>query len=327
MPDGFNSETARQWNEAQFDKCRVLLFDPQTDTRYQTADALNSLGFRHLHDARDLTKLEGAYKSGPYDLLIGDTGGMQGTVCEMVRKLRHNAFGGNPFLGVILTTWSPTNPVIRRAVNSGTDHLLAKPFTREQINARVNAIIDKRKMFVVTLSYIGPDRRDDESREPGAERIKVPNSLRAKIRNDPTEMATQDAIESVMTRINRHKMSRYDLQIGVLIELLSRSFERREPTGRRSPRFKKISFLLNDLDNRVRKTGFAEASSICTGLGRLLRQLSEAENAPVELLDVVKQSAMALHLCFNPSRTATMIQADIDATVSKIENRKINPGG
>lgn len=304
-----------------FEQCDVLLFDPRANSRRQTIHALNTLGFHRILDAQDMAEVEDAANSAKYDLIVADTGGAQSPLCNMIHDLRQNTQPGNPFIGVLLTTWSPTPRNIRRAVNAGSDHVLCQPFSPDQIRARINAVVDDRKPFVVTLEYVGPDRRKAGSRVSEIELIKVPNSLRAKARSDRKAAATPDAVNAAIAQINRQKISRYDLQIGVLIELLSRSYDRREARGSRATQFNNLLNLLDDLVKRIDETGFAQAAPACEAMIPLIYELVTATEPASETIGTLKHIAMTLHICFNPGKTPEEIAFEIETVVGGIESR------
>lgn len=305
-----------------FERCDVMLFDPQADSRHKTTNVLNNLGFRNIFDARDMAAAADASLSDKYDLIIADAGGAKSSICDMVHGLRQSNFPENPFVGIILTTCSPTPENIRRAMNSGSDHVLSQPFSQDQIRARINAVVDERKPFVVTLEYVGPDRRKGGMRVSEIELIRVPNSLRAKARADRNAAATPDAIKTTMAQINRQKISRYDLQIGILIQLLSLSYERNEPRSKRTTGFKSLLNLLDDLVGRIHETGFAQAAPVCEAMIPLIYELVKATEPDPEKLATLKHIAMTLHICFNPGKMPEDIAFEIETMVGRIEKRK-----
>ncbi len=64
-------------------------------------------------------------------------------------------------------------------VNSGADDLLLRPFSTTLLGQRIEAHVERRKGFVITTEYVGPDRR----KEPGGGAIDLfdpPNSLKMK---------------------------------------------------------------------------------------------------------------------------------------------------
>jgi DNA-binding response OmpR family regulator len=301
--------------------CKVLVFDPQPKYSDGAADALETIGFRRIDSTGCPKTLELASAGGEYDLLVGDAGGIDGGIGNLVRRLRHNALGRNPFLGVILTTRSATPDRVRDVLSTGTDHLLVKPFTTGQIHSRIKAIADDRKPFVVTVDYIGPDRRGGFSRASGVARIAVPNSLRAKARNDPTVAATPESIAAAITIINHQKIARYDLQIGILVAMIVRSFEAGQPRVGRTARFKRVLYLITDLITRVRGTEFGGASSICAELVRQIHDISQRAEPTPDQLSVLMRTSMALHRCFQPHRTEAQITDIVTDALTLIERR------
>ena len=322
MPDGNISPATDDLDKESFHNCSVLLFDPQTDTRYQAADALTAMGFRDIRDLRDMVGLQRECGKRRYDLLVGDTGGLDGTVCDLVRSVRRAALGRNPFVGIILTTWSPTAENVRRAVNSGTDHLLAKPFSRSQVDSRVRAIVDARRPFVVALDYVGPDRRSDPSRPSEIELIEVPNELRAKARGDYSAAATADTIEAALGRINRQQLCRHDLEVGVLVALFLGSMERGDAPSSQMARLKRLLFQIEELKRRAEGGDYGQAPSACVELAGIIRDLlCSGGRPPPDRLDLLERTAMALHMCCNPDKSAAAIAATIAEAAERIERR------
>lgn len=309
--------------EPDFKRCSALLLDLPTETRRPATATLAAMGFGRIDDTRDAQELKRAVAKGSYDLMIGDTHGASTEACDIIRQVRHNTVGRDPFLGIILTT-APAGPRgVRRAIDSGTDHLLVKPFSAFQIRARIRAIVDDRKPFVVTLDYVGPDRRDPLARGLSAARVEVPNALRAKARNDTAAIASPETIGEAMARINHHKISRYDHEIGVLTAMVVDSVERGEPTKRRTAKLKNLVFLADDLTKRVADTGFATAATHCLGLIKIVHDIGGATDSPTrKQLGTLDETSMLLHLAVNPGSTARQISSRIDASVAAIMARR-----
>lgn len=303
-----------------FDKCRVLLFETAVDFRRHTCEMLNQIGFENILDTGDFEGFQEAFGSGKFDLVIGDTSAARGDVCELVHRVRHNAFGVDPFPGIILTMADPSEEKIRHAANSGTDHLIAKPYSPNQVLERIQTIVDQRKRFVVTLNYVGPERREGAREASSDESIKVPNTLRAKAKNDPGSMATPENIRAAMAIINRLKVQRHDLEIGVLIELL-RSEGTDGEDRRRKTRLKKIYRLAANLKSIVPATEFVEAMPMCDALSIVIKDIHQADCLPISELSRLEETSMALHLCFHPEKTVSIITREITDAVAALGKR------
>ena len=194
-----------------YESARVLVFDPVASNRNATRASLHSLGFRNVELAATIDILANQLKLHSPDLLLAEVTGTEAEVCQFVQAVRQGEYGGNPFVVIIVTTWRRDGAVVSKVINSGADDLVARPLSTSMLRERINLQIDRRKGFVVTSDYIGPDRRRDPSR-PGGETIEVPNSLKVRIADnlpeDEAERRILYAIEQGKEIINAQKIRR-----------------------------------------------------------------------------------------------------------------------
>lgn len=182
---------------------------------------------------------------------------------------------------------------------------------------RIRAIVESRKPFVVTIDYVGPDRRDADRSPRNVERITVPNALRAKVRRDPEAAASPAAIESALKRITRARALSFDLGIGILISLIVDGGKRDRP-ARALVRLHKVGKLVSELQNLVMRGDFVDALPSCASLSKLVRELVESGGEIARgARQTLEERAMALHLCFNPGKTVSAIGAEIDTAVER----------
>ncbi|NQU71453.1 MAG: response regulator [Rhodospirillales bacterium] len=304
----------------QFGKCRVLLFEAEADFRRHTREMLIEMGFDNILDTGEFEGFQSAFGSGKFDLIIGDTSAARGNVCDLVRRIRHNVYGVDPFPGVILTMADPSEEKIRQAAESGTDHLIAKPYSPNQVLERIQTIVEERKRFIVTLNYVGPERREGYQNSSPDELIMVPNALRAKARNDPSALATPETVRAAMNRINRLKVQRHALEIGVLVEML-RSAPSSDVSGRSESRLRKMAELVTTLQSILPATEFGEAAPMCEGMQVVIHDISKADSLTKPELNRLEETSMALHLCFHPEKTVSNITREIADAVAAIGKR------
>ena len=136
---------------AYFDRCSVLLFDPQSDCRRKTAVGLQRMGFRRIQSVVDFPELCQAAALGGFDLLVSEMGRAGGNAYELVKRLRHSTFGVDPFPAVVMTAADPQATQIQKAIKAGPDHILKWPFSDQQLAKRVRNIVDQRRPFIVTI--------------------------------------------------------------------------------------------------------------------------------------------------------------------------------
>ena len=110
-------------------------------------------------------------------------------------------------------------------VNSGADDLLLRPFSTALLGSRIEAHIERRKGFVITTDYVGPDRRKRrQARRSNAEMFDPPNSLKMKAK----EKLTADAIakrldaelKAARDKLNSEKLRRDSFQVCILWRLM-----------------------------------------------------------------------------------------------------------
>ena len=93
-----------------------------------------------------------------------------------------------------------------RAVNSGSDALIVKPFTSATFAQHVLAVANQRRPFVATADYIGPTRRQQpRNRREALMEFTVPNPVK-----DMAGGTSRDAMAEVIRKgtflLNRRKL-------------------------------------------------------------------------------------------------------------------------
>ncbi len=119
----------------------IMVVDDMTISRALMEQALDSLGiFKVQYEANG----EMAYRklaAAPVHLVISDHNmpGMDGV--ELLEALRQNKATRN--IGFILVTGSATRELIQRGQRAGMNNFIAKPFSREQLLACIEAVTGK----------------------------------------------------------------------------------------------------------------------------------------------------------------------------------------
>lgn len=160
-----------------FETAELLIYDPVAPNRNATRASLHSLGFRKVESAPTIHALTQWLRSDPPDLLLAEVSGDEQEICPLIQSVRRGELGDNPFVVVLATTWRRDGSIITQAVNSGADDLIARPVSTSALGDRIRLLTERRKGFVVTTDYIGPDRR--RSARPGdAHCMDAPNPLK-----------------------------------------------------------------------------------------------------------------------------------------------------
>jgi DNA-binding response OmpR family regulator len=224
------------------------------------------------------------------DLLLAEVSGAETEICNVMQSVRQGTLGKNPFMVMIATTWRRDGTIVGKVLNSGADDLVARPFSTSVLGERIRAQVERRKGFVVTSNYIGPDRRRDPNR-PGVETVSVPNSLKVRMTGDlPAEEAERriaEAVEQSKGVMNAQKVRRDAVQLCVQWRFLEqRSTDMRDF-------FEVLARLGSIADEIKRRTGVADGSEKESAL-----ELCEAIMTSVETITALNGHA-------EPGRAAT----------------------
>jgi len=289
-------------NVSQFDNIRVVLAEPSTTLRKALKECLIDHGFRSVLDTGNLAQVVGAVREGNVDLLIADTSLPEGDFNEYVSELRHGKHGENPFLVIMTLVSDPNTSSVHAAINSGTDHVLAKPFSPVAMIDQAKGLTHGRKKFVVTTDYIGPDRRNHRRSEGmQIDRIDVPNALRQRMTGQMSEGIVRRAIDAAKAKINNQKVVRHAYQIGWLLDRMLPEVN----AAQKSPEFEthmtRLGTVAEDISRRIRTTQYAHVSEMCMTLNAMVGSAVESGFTEEDAHLLVKIAGL-IESAFDPDR-------------------------
>src|SRR5258706_4736794 len=209
----------------------ALIYDPIGPNRIATRASLHSVGFRRVDLAPSLDVLRERLRLRSPDLLLVEVAGAENEVCELVQAVRQGRLGDNPFIVIIVTTWRRDGSIVAQVLNSGADDLIARPVSAHMLGERIKAFAERRKRFVVTMDYIGPDRRP-EPRGQGAECVEVPNPLNIRATPNLQEEEGDRQIAAAIRRGRETLDSQKTRRDAVQLCLQWRMLEQRVPGAR-----------------------------------------------------------------------------------------------
>ena len=199
---------------------KTLLVDRQAFMREVICNALALDNYRDVRALSSVEVLEEVLDGVFPDLLILDADMPDGDSVDLVRRVRLSKVGRNPFIPIILTSWHASKSLVRRAVDSGADAFVVKPFAASQLFSRIDMMITARKPFVVTADYLGPDRRETP-RADGPRYFHPPNTLRNRVLGETVELSTLLLeIEAVSRQMQSIRMASLMTKITGLFDLL-----------------------------------------------------------------------------------------------------------
>ncbi|HVV26776.1 MAG TPA: hypothetical protein VHC40_02300 [Rhizomicrobium sp.] len=306
-------------NRLSFDSVDALIYDPVPGNRTATRAALFSLGFRHTEMVSTLDDFVRAVQHNPPDIALCEAQGAADELCETIQRLRQGAAGDNPFIVIIVTAWDKSTALINKVISSGADDMLLRPFSISLLRQRIEAHIERRKGFVITTDYVGPDRRKGDDRGPsGADVFEPPNSLKMKAKDKlPSEAVARKLdteLKAAREKLAEEKLRRDGFQVCVLWRLMQDA-----PAAQKPPHLAKLQALTRSIADRSRDGGFQPAVECCESVLAAAEglELNVDRNASMHLLG---HAALTLHQIFHPETSAAEQLAEIDAAVAAIRS-------
>jgi DNA-binding response OmpR family regulator len=304
-----------------YDTAETLVYDPVSANRTATRAALYTIGFRFIETVSSLEGLSDSIRRRPPDLVLCESQGADTELCDMIQMMRQGAAGYNPFIVIIVTAWEKNAALISRVVDSGADDLLLRPFSTTLLAGRIEAHIERRKRFVITTDYVGPDRRHGNARPSNVELFDPPNSLKMKVKErlsaDEATRRLDADLRAARNVLNSEKLRRDAYQICVLWRLMQE-----QVPGQASymAELTKLAQLTQGVAKRCRDTDFDLAGEWCESILAAVEglELGVDRNASMHLLG---HAALSLNQVFHPEKSQTDHLSEIDATVAIIRAR------
>lgn len=303
-----------------FDAVDALIYDPVSANRTATRAALYALGFRRTETVSTLEAFFESIQKAPPDIALCEAQGAADELCQAIQQLRQGGAGHNPFIVIIVTAWEKSTGLINRVVSSGADDLLLRPFSTALLGQRIEAHIERRKSFVITTDYVGPDRRKDDSRPSTAELFAPPNSLKMKAKDKLSAEAIAKKLDvelkTACEKLVSEKLRRDSFQVCILWRLMQEML----PGRGAPPELDKLSQLVRSIAHRSQESDFLPPLEWCESLLAAAEGLALGvdRNASMHLLG---HAALSLHHAFHPEKNAADQLAEIYATVAIIRAR------
>lgn len=303
-----------------YENTDVLIYDPVALHRNATRAALFTLGFRNIEAVPSIDDFNQAVRYNTPDLAFCEAQDSDAELCDTIQSLRQGEGGHlNPFLVIIVTAWKKTQSLVSRVVNSGADDLVLRPFSTTQLGLRIDAHVERRKNFVITHDYVGPDRRSDPTRVSTIEPFIPPNSLKMKAKDGFSPVETQNRLQRELRiakeTLNTEKLRRDSFQMCVLWRLLQSP----DDPGT-AQNLAKLASLTQAMARRCRQSEFEAATEWCNSILAAVEglQFGVDRNASMHLLG---HAAISLNQILQPEKSKADHLRAVEEVVAMIRAR------
>ncbi|MEP6828825.1 MAG: hypothetical protein ABI963_00670 [Rhizomicrobium sp.] len=304
-----------------YDSVEALIYDPVSANRTATRAALYSLGFRRTETVPTLESMIEVIQRQTPDLVLAETQGAADELCLAIQQLRQGSGGYNPFIVIIVTAWEKSSALINKVVNSGADDLLLRPFSTALLGTRIEAHIERRKGFVITTDYVGPDRRRDATRSGDIEMFDPPNSLKMKAKDrmsaDLIAKKLDMELHVAREKLAGEKLRRDSFQVCILWRLLR---EQRQDTPQFATDLMKLGNLSRSIERLCTDTNQDKVLERCAAILGAIDGLKNGADREASLSSV-GAAALGMHQLICPEKSPADQLNEIDATVAIIRAR------
>lgn len=302
----------------------IFIADPVTETRRTLRGTLRTFNFDSFEEFSDSDSLRRRLTNSYPDLMIVDVDLPGGDACKMTQEIRTNQLGPNPFVPIIMTSWDTEPKTIRRVIESGVDGLLLKPMSVNALKRHLDVIMLERKPFLVTSSYIGPDRRTDPSHKSNVQLIDVPNTLKAKRLGQTVDLQHLDRLIAENIRnVNDERLRRNAFEISFLLGLILPAYEGEITDIQTRKQLNRIQVVAKDISGRLVDTEFAHVSDLCQNLLTATEAVAaNFEKPPRKDFQLMKPLSDAILAAMNPDRPASDMAGEISNSISNFQNRQ-----
>lgn len=308
-----------------YDTAETLVYDPVSGNRNATRAALYSLGFRSIETVGTVDAFADCVRRRAPDLAVCEAQGTDNALCDAIQGIRQGLSVYNPFIVIIVTSWEQSSSLVSKVLNSGADDLLLRPFSTATLGARVRLHIERRKGFVITSDYVGPDRRRDPARPSNTDLFEPPNSLRMKtcerLSPDVAAQRLESELRSARDVLTAEKLRRDAFQVCVLWRMM-------QETPPQTPSYQVDMSRLKDyaraIAKRCRDTEFDGAGSWCESILAAVDGIDAGadRNASLHLLG---HAALNLISTFSPDKTDQEHLREVNTTVALVKARLAAP--
>lgn len=241
---------------------------------------LNILGIQDVKMTRNFDEAQQTITKDEADILLCNVNGESSSARNLMRGVRNQEVGRNPFLVMISIIKPKDKSEVEDTIDSGPDVLLMSPFRRDLFIDRVKEIGVKRKKFVATSSFVGPTRRT--SARPGqksAPEFEVPNPVQSLGTGVPRETLWKE-IATAAKSLNSRKLNSDVDMIKSLIEEIIPDYENSnigEDFHRRIPL---LQSSINSLNSRALRLGYDDVANLCDMAGNIITDIGERPIPP-----------------------------------------------
>jgi CheY-like chemotaxis protein len=285
--------------KTDYGSVRMLLAIENPIVRQGLQNVLQHEGFLRPTEVASQERLLAILVEQTFDVIVTATEITGNFIPPYIAQLRKGGLVHHPLPIVIELLTSSDGEYVRQVIDSGPDDLLQLPVSPGQLLTRLAVLTEKRKPFVVTSDYVGPDRRQNlRAGAAPVPLIEVSNPLAMSVQHRSEEEMKQD-IDACADRLRQMRIERFAFELQWLLRAIRQLFQPKQNDADKlqtfCERIKALLFTLPRLlpttalpkieplsdrlvlgTNIILKSGFSADATVLNGLGALVNTLTKA---------------------------------------------------
>jgi len=215
----------------------------------------------------------------------------------------------------MVTDGDPEN--ILKVMASGPDDLVLKPLSTGFLFTRIMSIIERKRLFVVTSDYIGPERRNENRQHQDLPlSMEVPNPLRDRATGVENTLELQKALDDATRILNDRKMGQHAIRIADQVELILPAYKEGEVDERILSLLERLQFASEDLARRVDGTPYEFIGELTMAMVDLADRITAQYQAPdTKDIELLPEVSRAIKAAFDKEQGAAELALRISQTI------------
>lgn len=262
-------------------KVTVYIGEKNYYERNQLRDMFKAQGLAQIVCHSSLAGLkELMFQVAPDLLVIGDD--FDADIFELVREIRGQKLSDNPFM-LITMLINPARPEsLDRAIRAGVDDIIVKPLSPERVQERLKLVTFHRQPFIVTDTYMGPQRKN-MALTGRVRRIPVLNTVLEKVNGREFDRhALREAVDGSLQAVLQAKLDRQSFRLGEVCERLVRAYDSNTITDEVQNDLIALADVLTEASDVAVRLRDQQLGSLCVQLSDSVREIADRYDDPTK---------------------------------------------
>lgn len=291
--------------KAQLQHLNILIAERSAQVRDSMLAMLREQGIQYCRGAQDLKRMKTAILEKPLDLIVASDD-LDPDVFKLMRQLRMNQIGANPFTVLTMMVEPSSKRSFQLAIICGADDILIKPVAPIKIVSRAKYIAFNRLPFTATKDYVGPARKQLNLNER-TPIIQVLNTLRDKMEGKKyTLESLRDAVISCMNVVRSAQLDSHTLRLEYTCGLIIKAYECRKVGPEVKGYLAEVSDSLREAVIIANQIDQPDLARVCSAFANQIEDMESNYRDPAQQrLDLIGKLARAFKLARSQSLIAS----------------------